>query len=214
MKSKFLFWGFGSIILIVTLMLLNACGTTTVQNAPVATSGNVVPTPNPVPPGGEGNYAPNYALSAVTTIYTITGVVQAAPGSVSQYNIHGSMSGSSYNGYGSVSGYVSGGTSGKGIIRFLVEDMHYHDPYVDAGVTKRNEDWTPIVTPGQIIILKSEDTKATGLAAGDRVTFMCREEVEFVHAVAQNEIPTLRSVTRELDWCRMVEPAFTPPAQE
>ena len=209
MKFKaFMFVGMAFILSV----LLVSCGgePTSVQTAPVATNGGTVPTPQPVPPGANGNYAANYALPAVTTVYVITGTVLAAPSSIQQYSFQGETHGSSYNGYGSVSGYISGGTTGKGFLRLKVESVDFHDPYVDNGVTKRSENWTPLVAEGNVVLLKTTDSKASALGAGDTVTFLCREQNEWVDAVAQNEIPTTSEVTRELDYCRMLSPQLTP----
>ena len=82
-------------------LALIACGQPTqVQVAPVAQSGQqTVPTPQSVAPGDDGNYAMGYALPAVTTVYTMTGMVLAAPGSLQQSSFSGSSSASMINGY-------------------------------------------------------------------------------------------------------------------
>lgn len=195
------------------VLVLTACGggyQQQVSTAPVSQNGvSGIPTPQPVAPGVDGNYANGYALPAVTTVYIITGTVEAAPNSIQQYTENGSISGSSYRGTGSVSGYIHGETSGKGFLRFKVSGVSWHDPYINAGIVKRSEDWTPIVKTGDMVLIKTVDTKASALGAGDGVVFMCREQYEFVSAVARDEIPTTQSVTRELDYCRMVSPQIS-----
>lgn len=203
-------------IALLTVLALAACGgqgPTQVGAAPVAREGAPagVPTPNPVPPGQDGNYAGGYALPAVTTVYVISGTVMAAPGSVQGYEVNGGFS--TYRGTGS--GYINGGSEGKGILRFTIDKengVRYFDPYVEAGVTKRAEDWTPLVKDGEFLIIKVEDRKGMGLAEGDHVTLMCREQYEWVMAVATNEIPTTRTLTREIDGCRMIDPGGVTPA--
>lgn len=189
-------------------LVLAACGSTQqVVSAPVAQNGSSsVSTPQPVAPGADGNYANGYGLPAVTTVYIITGTVEVAPSSIQQYTENGSISGSSYRGTGSVSGYIHGETTGKGFVRFKVSGVSWHDPYVNAGIVERDEDWTPVVNAGDLVLIKTVDSKASALGAGDSVVFMCREQYEFVPAVARDEIPTTQSVTRELDYCRMVSP--------
>lgn len=205
-------WFFG---FVAALVLVSCGGPTEVQIAPVAQNGQqTVPTPQPVPPGADGNYASNYALPAVTTVYTLTGTVLSAPGSLQQSSFSGSSSASMINGYGSASGYISGGTTGKGFVRFKVQHIGWFDPYVDSGVTTRSEAWTPLAKSGDIIMLKTIDSKASALGGGDIATFMCREQYEFVSAVAKDEIPTTASVTREFDECRMITPQFTPPIDQ
>lgn len=190
---------------LVIVLFLSACGgTIPVTQAPQDSSGTSagVPTPGPVPPGGNGNYAANYALPAVTTIYTMTAVILAAPGSVSQYQVQGQSY--TYDGHGS--GYISGSTTGKGLLRVRIMDLDWYDPY--AKVYPRAEGWSPLAHDGDTVLLKTEDTKAAALAEGDEVIFLCREDQEFVAAAAVNEIPTTQSVTREFDNCRMFEPQF------
>lgn len=192
--------------------LMGACGAQTVTQQ---ADGNGINTPpNTIPVGVDGSYSPNYQLPAITVVYVISGTVEAAPASVTGYSMYGETHGSSgrYGGY--VSGYISGSTEGKGIIRFTVDDVTYSDPYGKSGyVAQHPEEWTPIVKVDDVVMLKAEDRKAAGLAAGDHVIFMCREQWEWVMAVAQNEVPTTQSVTRELDGCRMIEPQITPAAQ-
>lgn len=207
MKTVFVFL---SIAVIAFALVACGGGTTQVSSAPVVQSSGNVPTPQPVAPGADGNYAANYGLPAVTTVYSLTGTVLAAPGSLTQYAVDGRMSGSRYNGYGSVSGYIQGGTTGKGFVRFKVQSVEWHDPYIDAGITKQGEDWTPAAAPGDVVLLKTIDSKASALGAGDTVTFLCREQNEFVSAVAVNEIPTTAGLTRELDYCRMLSSQFQP----
>ncbi len=207
MKTLFVLFG-----IMASVLILVACGggTTPVSSAPVVQSNGTVPTPQPVAPGADGNYAQNYGLPAVTTVYSITGVVLAAPSSITQYSVDGRMSGSSYKGYGSVSGYIQGGTTGKGFVRFKVQSVEWHDPYIDGGIMQRSEDWTPAAKPGDVVLLKTIDSKASALGSGDTVTFLCREQNEFVPAVAVNEIPTTAGLTRELDYCRMLSSQFQP----
>lgn len=209
---------------LVLVLLLTACGggtTTQVSSAPVPRNDdgmvqNTIPTPAPVAPGADGNYQGGYALPAVTTVYSLTIEVLAAPGSIQNYAFQGESHAVSYDGYGSASGYIAGGTSGKGFVRAKVLAITWHDPYVDKGVTARSESWTPLAAKDDIVLLKTTDTKASALGAGDVVTVLCREQYEWVDAVAGNEIPTTQTVTREFDYCRMTGPQFTPapiPAQ-
>lgn len=199
-------------LFLIAALLLAGCGqgTTQVSEAPAARQeGQVVPTPQPVPPGQSGTYAANYALPAVTTIYSLTVEVLAAPGAVTGFAFEGRTEARQYDGYGYASGYISGGTSGKGMVRVRVLAVSWHDPY--KGVVPANESWQPVAQPGDIILLKTEDTKASALGAGDRTIMLCREDQEFVAPAAVNEIPTLQSLTRELDNCRMLRPQFTAP---
>lgn len=198
------------LLVVSCVFALVACGkvVTQVENAPAVQSGQqAVPTPQPVPPGQSGTYAANYALPAVTTIYSLTVEVLAAPGSITGFSIEGRTEARQYDGYGYASGYISGGTSGKGMVRVKVLAVSWHDPY--KSVVPANENWQPVVAVGDIILLKTEDTKASALGAGDVTIMLCREDQEFVAPAAVNEIPTLQSLTRELDNCRMLQPQLS-----
>lgn len=197
------------LIYLVTLVIVG-CGAQTQQvgEAPQAQGG--VPTPALAAPGQNGNYAPGYGVPQPMEVYIITGTVEAAPGSIQQFSFEGRTSGSSYNGYGHSSGYISGGTDGKGIVRLRVATIEWHNAYVEAGVLKRDEAWTPLAQPGDIVIIKVEDTRGTQFIAGDQLILLCREQWEFVGAVGVNEIPTLNNVSREFDLCRMRDGKVTP----
>ncbi len=197
-----------SAILLATL--LTACGGPQTeqiqQTAPQETSqGQAVPTPAPLQPGQAGFYANNWVLPAVTTVYSMTVEVQAAPGQLQQYSESGKINGSSYQngGYGSgyVSGSWSGDTSGKGFVRVKVREITIFDPYNNI-----NENQALIVIKGRKLILKTGDSKMSILGAGDVVQVICRQDNEFVRAAAANEIPTLQTLTQELDNCRMLNP--------
>lgn len=167
--------------------------------------GQAVPTPQPVAPGQNGSYAGNWVLPAVTAIYSMTVEVMAAPGQLSQYHESGSVSGSSYRsgsyGSGYVSGNWSGDTSGKGFLRVTVKAIDIFDPYNNI-----DENQVLTVIKGRKIIIKAEDSKMSVLGEGDIVQVICRQDNEFVRAAAINEIPTLQSLTKELDNCRMLTP--------
>jgi hypothetical protein len=198
-------------------LVLAACGAGTqqIQSAPQVQSGQQsVPTPGLASPDQNGSYQRGLGVYQPLEVYTITGTVQAAPGSVTQYSMEGRFSGSGSNGYSYSSGYVSAGTDGKGIVRLHIDAIDWVNAYVSAGALQRDENWTPLAVAGDTVIVKVEDTRGTQFVAGDRVVLLCREQWEFVGAVAVNEIPTLENVSREFDLCRMadgkVQPAPTP----
>lgn len=75
---------------------------------------------------------------------------------------------------------------------------------------QRDENWTQLAHVNDYLLLKIEDTKATGLVAGDTVALTCREQWEIVGAVGVGEIPFLRNVVREFDLCRLTDGHYVP----
>lgn len=122
--------------------------------------------------------------------YVLAGTVAAEPSSLTRQTRPG---GGSVSGYG---GYVSGSfwgplESGKGFVRVHVESSN-----------------APLAPVGQVVLLKTTDTKAVALLPGDKPTFKCRAQQEAVAAVQNGETYHEKAAeTWELDDCRLVTPA-------
>lgn len=201
------------LVAVAVALFLSACGAQPVPpvNAPPPTGQpvEVWAIPLPVGPGADGNYIPNFGATQDLHIYIVTGIVQAAPGAVTSYSFEGRFSGSSgrYSGYSS--GFISGGTEGKGVVRFLVSKVTIINPYHGHGL--EDTEYQPIIKAGDTVMLKVVDSKASGLATGDAVVFQCRVDTDFSAAVGGNEHPTEASLASELDFCRMATPVITEP---
>lgn len=172
------------LVLLCTAALLGECGGG-YQNAAVA-------------PGQNGNYASGIGIYQRLDVYRITGTVLGVGTSIQRPQSEGGAVFS--NGYGSA--YVRSDTPGKGFLRLKVEAITW-----TSETTPTAE---PLISAGDAVLLKTSDTKAASLVAGDRVVMLCREQAEFVEAVAGNEVPTEAKIVRELDYCRMETPQIRP----
>lgn len=104
----------------------------------------------------------------------------------------GSISGSQYYVSGSFTGPI---TDGKGFVRIRVQKI---DPVLG---------YAPV---GDVVILKTSDTKAKALLNGDVVQFKCRSQYEAVAAILKNErFDETKFATYELDYCRLAAPVIT-----
>ena len=154
-----------------------------------------------ISPAPESDSSQDFASGAKIpvddNVYVITGEVVADVDSLTRQTeaARGSVSGYG-SGYGS---YVSGSYfgpqfGGKGFVRLLVSDAH-----PPTGLAPR----------GDIVIIKTSDTKASALLPGDVVTFKCRAQYEAVAAVRRRETFDADLVeTWELDYCRLVSPVI------
>lgn len=174
-------------IIIALSLLLAGCGGGTLVNAPVA-------------PGQNGAYQAGIGINQQLEVYRLTGSVLGVGESVQQYSFEGRAT--TYRSYGSA--YIAGGTSGKGFIRFKIEGITW-----TSEVTQTAE-FTPLAKVGDSVLLKTSDSKAASLVAGDHVVFLCRVQAEFLEAVAGNEQPNLSKIVQEFDYCRMERPQFVP----
>ena len=125
-------------------------------------------------------------------------MVQAAPGSNTTYSASGSFSGYG-NGYSS--GYMEAGTTGKGIVKFLITGIKITNPYQAHGFPDKG--YEPLAAVGEVRALKTVDAAAKALAPGETVTFRCRLDKDFMPPVGILEQPaiegvTLSSITAEL----------------
>lgn len=90
--------------------------------------------------------------------------------------------------------------SGKGFVRLSVRSC---EPPI------------PEIQSGDIVILKTTDSKTRALIFGDFVRFKCRLQYEAVAAVRINESFDVGKVgTWELDYCRIIDPVIVPNAAE
>lgn len=124
-------------------------------------------------------------------VYEITGVVAGAVDSLVRQTeaARGSVAGSGYGLYGTYFGPEFGG---KGFVRLLVRES--------------NSRLAPV---GEIVILKTSDTKAIILVPGDEVTFRCRHQYEAVAPVRNYETFDAEKVeTWEIDYCRLATPVI------
>jgi hypothetical protein len=106
----------------------------------------------------------------------------------------GSISGSGTAGFAYISGtYYGPEYGGKGFIRLHVfESSSYLAPV------------------GEIVILKSTDTKGVALLPGDVVTFKCRHQYEALAAVRNAEtFDEEKLETWEIDYCRFFDPIIS-----
>lgn len=126
-----------------------------------------------------------------THIYVITGKVVAAPSSLVRQTEPGTASISGYNGY--VSGTAVGPRfAGKGFVRINVLSM---EP--DAS----------FASTGDVVLVKTSDTKAAALVADDVVQFKCRAQFEAIAPTQENErFDKERHGTWEFDFCRLTSP--------
>jgi len=124
-------------------------------------------------------------------IYEITGTVAGAVDSLTRQTeaARGSVAGSGYGFYGTYFGPEFGG---KGFVRLYVEESN-----------------SRLAPPGEVVILKTSDTKAVVLVPGDEVTFRCRHQYEAVAPVRDNETFNAEKVeTWEIDYCRLITPVI------
>lgn len=172
-------------LLIPLAFILAACGGQ--PNAPTA-------------PGQNGTYQAGIGINQRLEVYRISGHVLGMGNSIQRPEMQG---GATYvNGYGSA--YVSSSTPGKGFVRFHADEVTW------TMETTQTAEFEPVVKAGDDVLLKTSDTKAASLLAGDVVTFLCRAQAEFVEAVAGNEQPAQNKIVMELDYCRLEKPQFTP----
>lgn len=146
-------------------------------------------------PRPESDSSQAYGYDARTpvddNVYEIAGVVTGAVDSLVRQTeaARGSVAGSGYGFYGTYFGSEFGG---KGFVRLLVRRSN-----------------SPLAPIGEIVILKTTDTKAIVLVPGDEVTFLCRAQYEAVAAVRDNETFDPDKVeTWELDYCRLLTPVI------
>lgn len=192
--------------LLVVVVALGACG------APPNSATSVGSLPRS---DGNGNWDASQTLEQDPTVFRVTGVVQAAPASIVQQN---GVNGSFYRGSGYIAG---GGTEGKGFVRLLVTGViAKRQPPISATevITATLTPPAPVevaqelVAPGDLVILKTEDTKASALVDGDAVTFICRVQREVVSPVLTNETGVAEKglIVQELDYCRLDGPVVQP----
>lgn len=169
--------------MIVLLALgLSACG---VENAA------------PPPESDSGQYFTRGSEIPVDdNVYTITGQVVSEVGSLTRQTeaARGSISGSGTGGFAYISGsYYGPEFGGKGFIRLhVLESDSFLAPW------------------GEIVILKSTDTKGVALLPGDVVTFKCRHQYEAIAAVRNSETFDQEKLeTWEIDYCRFVSPVIS-----
>lgn len=192
-------------LLLAAMFALSACGGTAAVNEPapapqggVPSQVQVYPTPNAVAPGKDGSYVTGYGANQDLHIYDLTGVVQTAPGNISNYSYSSSVT--AVNGY--ASGYSSGGTDGKGIVKFLITGITYKNPYEGHGGDDKG--YEPMAKAGEVWVLKFVDSSASVLAAGEKVTVRCRIDRDFMPAVGDQEYPSVDGITAEFDFCRVI----------
>lgn len=208
------------VVFVLLASLMVGCGPQQMQSAPppaqpVETPGSsqprdTPPTPGQVPINQQPNYT-NSQLPPITIVYSMTVEVLAAPGSITQFTLEGSSSASSYNGTGYASGYIKGETSGKGFLRVKILRVSTWDPFGYAHTV--DEENSNLAKPGDIVLLKTVDSKMSALGQGDVTVVQCRVDQELLDPVGQNEVPFLEEVTKEFDLCRMKNPQFTPPSK-
>lgn len=147
------------------------------------------------------NYATDSKVPVDDNVYDITGVVTAAPSSVTRQTDPGGGtintpfcmgSGGCYGGGG---GTITGPVEkGKGYVRLTVTSA---------------KPTTDLAPAGALVILKTSDTKVTALVAGDTATFRCRRQYEAIAAVKDDETFSKDKVaTWELDYCRLATPVL------
>jgi hypothetical protein len=132
-----------------------------------------------------------------TAVYDITGVVTDNSTSIVRQEAPASGSVAAINGYasGSFTGPIE---SGKSVIRLRVTHISANR----------------LAGAGSSIIVKSTDTKAVALYAGDTVNLRCRIDSEFVAAVQGDDKLTEAAIPShealEFDFCRLRTPVVVP----
>lgn len=167
---------------IVVVFFLSACGVENVAPPPESDSGQYFSSGSTIP--------------VDDNVYLITGQVVSEVGSLTRQTdaARGSISGSGMSGFAYVSGtYYGPEYGGKGFIRLHVfESSSYLAPV------------------GEIVILKSTDTKGVALLPGDVVTFKCRHQYEALAAVRNSEtFDSEKLETWEIDYCRFFDPVIS-----
>lgn len=153
----------------------------------VACDNNTPPEPDS---DSRQNYKGGSEIPVDDNVYVIRGTVQDVNSLVRQEApAEGSIS--VINGVGSGS-FVGEQQSGKGFVRVEVLSV--------APATE-------LAASGEVVILKTTDTKAAALSEGDTVTFKCRAQYEAIAAVRENEDFNAEKLsTWELDYCRLASP--------
>jgi hypothetical protein len=130
------------------------------------------------------------------SVYLITGQVITDVDSLTRQtkSSSGSVSGIATGEFGYLSGtYYGAEFGGKGFIR--------------VKVLESNSFLAPV---GEIVILKSTDTKGIALLPGDVVNFKCRHQYESVAAVRNRETFNAEKLeTWEIDYCRFTTPIIS-----
>ena len=67
----------------------------------------------------------------------------------------------------------------------------------------------PNIEKGQILIIKSVDTKAQALLPGDTLSFKCRRQYEAVAKLSTEDIDWNKQASWEIDFCRLVDGVIT-----
>lgn len=166
------------LILLLALGMLAAC-----EAAPSA--------PKPESDNRSANFDSAERVPVDENIYVITGEVYGDPESMTRQVSPGGASLIGVNGF--VSGSAFGPeVSGKGFVRVRVTQI---SPEPDFGGTS-----------GDILILKTGDTKMAALVAGDTVTIKCRADYEAIAPVMDREKITDEHETWEFDFCRLATP--------
>lgn len=169
-------------LILVVVILLTACGGQT----------DIAPEP-------ESDSSQRYRLGSEIpvddNVYTINGRVVGDVDSLTRQTAAARVTNSTVyaDGYTrSSSTYFAPELNGKGFVRLLVYS---------------SEPETDLAQPENIVIIKTTDTKATMLLAGDVVTFRCRAQYEAVAAIRNNETFRAEDLgTWELDYCRLSSP--------
>jgi hypothetical protein len=171
------------LIAMVLLISMSACAT---DIAPMAESDS----------SQSFTMSENSRIPVDDNVYTITGQVITDVNSLTRQTeaASGYVSGFATGEMGFMSGtYYGPEFGGKGFIRLLVMES-------DSFLAPR----------GEIVILKSTDTKGIALLPGDVVSFKCRHQYENIAAVRSYETFNADKLeTWEIDYCRMITPIIS-----
>lgn len=140
------------------------------------------------------DYASGAKIPVDDNVYLVEGEVIAEVNQVTRQvtPAEGSLTG--------VNGYVSGSFTGP---------IQAGKSFVRIRVRKMDPAWA-YAPLGDVVIVKTTDTKAAALLNGDIISFKCRAQYESVAAVRENEkFDAAKLGTWELDYCRLATPVIT-----
>lgn len=169
--------------LLLYMILVSSCALETdIAPAPDSDSGQSFSAGDSIPVDDNIYYIKGQVISDVNSLTRQTNAAS------------GEMFGYAGTGFGVMSGtYYGAEFGGKGFIRILVMKS-------DSFLAPR----------GEIVILKSTDTKGIALLPGDVVEFKCRHQYEAIAAVRHRETFDVDKLeTWEIDYCRFISPIIS-----
>lgn len=164
------------LMILPLLLLLGACES---DSAPKPDSDN-----------RSANFHSEERVPVDENIYTIKGEVYGDPEDLTRQVSPGGAAITGFNGF--VSGSAWGPEmSGKGFVRVATSSIEPDPEFASSG---------------DVVLIKTADTKMAALVPGDVVTIKCRAQYEAIAPILRNERITDKSETWEFDFCRLASP--------